>query len=419
MQDKLTDRAIKAFKRRTAAYDVMDNVVPSFGLRILPSGEKSFILYRRFPGSSSPVRRSLGAYGELGLHEAREKAREWIALIKKGVDPAKEAKRLQEAAIEAERAKHANTFGSAFESYLTRKASKLKSGGTIEKEMSREFAGWMNKPLADISQRDVKDAIQKIVDRGAPTQAHTLFAMLRGFFNWVVDSGDYGLKESPCRGIKPTVLIGERGIRNRTLKDFEIAAYWRSADALGYPFGPFFKLLLLTACRRNEVSDARWTEVDMGAKLWIIPAERMKGGAAHAVPLTPDITAILGDLPHFSGGDYVFSTTGGLRPISGFSKAKARLDATMAADLEAQGERFAQFIVHDIRRTARTKFSALPVEDVVRELLVAHARPGLHKIYDLHAYQDEKAQALTLWHAKLKTIVQSKTANIIQLAASA
>ena len=113
-------------------------------------------------------------------------------------------------------------------------------------------------------------------------------------------------------------------------------------------------------------------------------------------------------LPRFANGDYLFSTTGGKRPISGFSKAKARLDATMRAELDAKGKPFENFVIHDIRRTCRTRFSALPVEDIVRELLVAHARPGLHKVYDLHAYEKEKTDALKLWHQKLKEIIAQK-----------
>ena len=63
----------------------------------------------------------------------------------------------------------------------------------------------------------------------------------------------------------------------------------------------------------------------------------MKGGSAHAVPLTPEISALLESLPKFSGGDFLFSTTGGQRPVSGFSKAKARLDGLMRKELGAQG----------------------------------------------------------------------------------
>ena len=136
-------------------------------------------------------------------------------------------------------------------------------------------------------------------------------------------------------------------------------------------------------------------------------------GLAHAVPLVPEILALLESLPRFAGGDYLFSTTGGKVPVSGFSKAKARLDKLMRMDLEAKGLSFEPFVIHDIRRTCRTKFSALPVEDIVRELLLAHARPGLHKVYDLHLYEKEKADALKLWHEKLKHIVGGKLGLVI------
>ncbi len=143
----------------------------------------------------------------------------------------------------------------------------------------------------------------------------------------------------------------------------------------------------------------------------------MKSGAAHAVPLTDDVIALLNSLPHYSGGDFVFTTTGGRRPVSGFSKAKARLDAQMCAELEAQGQSLEPFVIHDIRRTCRTRFSALPVEQVVRELLLAHAQPGLHRVYDLHLYEKEKREALEMWHAKLRAIVEPR-ADVVPLVAS-
>ncbi len=112
-------------------------------------------------------------------------------------------------------------------------------------------------------------------------------------------------------------------------------------------------------------------------------------------------------------GDFIFSTMSGRRPVSGYSGAKAALDKLMRADLEKQGRPpFEAFVLHDIRRTVRTRLSALPMEDHIREMLLSHARPGLHKVYDLHAYQNEKAHALQLWHAKLRSIVEPKGAVI-------
>ena len=79
---------------------------------------------------------------------------------------------------------------------------------------------------------------------------------------------------------------------------------------------------------------------DFKAKLWIIPGERIKGGFAHAVPLTPEIFALLESIPRFTGGDFLFSTTGGEKPINGFGKAKEKLDDLMRMDLEAKGLSF-------------------------------------------------------------------------------
>jgi integrase len=404
----LTDRLLKSLKPEPKPHEVMDSQVGGLGIRVMPSGVKTFILRRRYPGSTQPARRSLGTYGDLGLAQAREKAREWNALVKKGIDPAIEESRQRQAAIEDEKQRQSSTFGAAFEAYLERKASKLKSGPDIVREMRRECKSWMALPLVDISPATVKAAIQAVIDRGAPTNAHFLLAVLRAFFNWVIDSGDFNLHISPCEKLKPAVLIGPRNVGSRVLKDFEIGAYWRANEVMGYPFGKLFQLLLLTALRRDEAANARWGEIDLDAKLWVIPPTRMKGGSAHAVPLTAEISSLLESFPKFSGGDFLFSTTGGQKPISGFSKAKARLNALMQRDLEAQGLPFEDFVIHDIRRTCRTRFSALPVEDIVRELLLAHARPGLHKVYDLHAYEKEKADALKLWHEKLKQIVGGK-----------
>jgi hypothetical protein len=73
------------------------------------------------------------------------------------------------------------------------------------------------------------------------------------------------------------------------------------------------------------------------------------------------------------------------------------------------------FVVHDVRRTVRTVLSALPIPDLVRELVVAHSKPGLHRVYDLHAYEQEKRHALTLWALRLRSIVEPPPANIVEL----
>src|SRR5262245_36340491 len=93
MKTALTDRAIKAARPAARPYDMHDAVVPGLAVRVLPSRVKSFVLIARFPGSRNPTRRALGAYGAVSLEKARGKARQWLELIARSIDPAKEAER--------------------------------------------------------------------------------------------------------------------------------------------------------------------------------------------------------------------------------------------------------------------------------------------------------------------------------------
>jgi integrase len=418
MKKELTDRTLLGLKskHKAKAYDVMDSHVRGFGVRVMaaPSKTISFILRKRFPGHNNPVRRSIGSYPEMSLAEARKIAAEWNTLVKKGIDPAVETERQRKADDEAKKRQAENTVGRALDEYVARKLTGLKSGGIIERVLRRDFGHWADRPLTEISRDDVEDAILRIVDRGAKPQARTSFALLGGFLNWCVARRK--IETSPHAKVSLNALAGKRKPRKRFLRDYELAAFWRASEAMGgYPWQPFYELLLLMPRRTDEVASARWREIDLKARLWVIPAERMKGAAAHAVPLTDAIIALLQGLPRFQGGDYIFSTLGGRRPISGFGKAKKRLDALMRTDLETQEKPFEPFQLRDVRRTVRTKFSALKIPQVVGELLLAHSRSELEQTYDLYDFLDEKREALELWQAKLMTIVTPPPDNVVQL----
>jgi len=131
--------------------------------------------------------------------------------------------------------------------------------------------------------------------------------------------------------------------------------------------------------------------------------------------------AVLQSLPRFHKGDYLFSTTFGKKPVNGFSRAKDAFDEEMLRQLQ-EGDAKAtlpEFVIHDIRRTVRTGLSAIPnISDLVRELVIGHTRPGLHKVYDQYAYLDEKRFALDAWAARLRAIVESKPADVVEVRAA-
>lgn len=405
----LTDRFIASKKLvpQSGRADYPDTEVRGLALRVTSAGHKSFVLIARYPlNPKNPTRRALGDYPEITLEKAREKARDWRAQIRRGVDPQVEAARLK--AVEQRR--QTNTFAAVATQFLERHASGLRKQEEAKRIVEGEFVKrWGARPITDILPEEASTAIRAIVKRGAPYQAHNAFGYLRRLFNWAIGTHEFGITTSPVEQLKPADLIGKREARERVLLDAELRAVWGAADGMGYPYGPLFQMLILTGQREREVADMSWSEVDLGKRLWTIPASRMKGGRAHEVPLCREAIALLESLPRLGGGGFVFTTMAGAKPVNGFSKAKVRIDKV--SDV-------ADWKIHDLRRTMRTHLSALPVQDMVRELVIAHARPGLHKVYDKHSYVDEKRDCLELWEQRLRGILAPEPpAEVVSLAA--
>jgi integrase len=347
-------------------------------------------------------------YGELTLNEAREKARRWRELLRKGIDPAEQEERERL----AEQRNRANTFTAAAEDFIKDKLKHERQGREAERDLRVFLPAWGARPLEEITPADVLAIIRVVKNRGAPYRAHGLLTIARRFFNWCISQQTYGLQTSPCDRLKPRALIGEKKARTRVLNNDEVRALWLATEKLGYPYGPLFKLLLITGQRKSEVAEARWCEIDLDKKLWTIPASRMKADAAHVVPLSDAAVKVLETLPRFERGDCLFSASFGTTPVNGFGRAKSALDGAMKG--------VQPFVLHDLRRTMRTGLSAIPgVSDLVRELVIAHTKPGLHKVYDQHAYIDEKRHALDAWAARLQAIVEPQPDNVVAIPTAA
>jgi integrase len=426
----LTDRSLKAMKPGPEGlpYDVRDSEVRGLAVRVMGSGQRTFVLIARYPGSENPTRRRLGDYPSIGLDEARERARQWRTLIKLGVDPALAEERERAANLRRQE----NTFAAVAEAWFRDKLPGERKGREVERDVRKVFmAAWDSRPITDITDLDILSVINA-KKRTAPAQARNLLGHAKRLFSWAIDQRVYGLTTSPCDSLKPTKIIGEKTSGERILSEDELFALWRAAGRLPYPAGPAYRLLMLTALRLNEAADASWSEFDMAKRLWTVPSARMKGknGKArpHAVPLTDDVLAILKELPRFKRGDCLFSTTFGVSPVWMSDKVKKRIDGRMLRTLRAmarqRGEDPGKVMLlawtnHDIRRTVRSNLSRLKISEEVREAVLAHTRPGIKGTYDLYDYFDEKREALTLWTARLRTIVEPPPANVISLQARA
>jgi integrase len=178
--------------------------------------------------------------------------------------------------------------------------------------------------------------------------------------------------------------------RDRVLTDREVGTIWRAAGAMGWPFGPLMRLLLLTAQRRDEVAGLRWSELSPDLAVWTVPKERAKNGRAHVVHLAPEARAVLATVPRVEGCDLVF-TTSGRTPVSGFAKAKERLDRLSGVG----GWR-----LHDFRRTAVTWMAGAGVPPHVADRLLNHvegAIRGVAAVYQRGEFLSERKAALEAW----------------------
>lgn len=417
----LTDRKVQSLKAapKGTRVQIMDAIAPGLGIRVTDKGAKTFIFQARFPGSPNPARREINA---ATLAAARDIAREWSALIKQGVDP----KEIERKAQEERAAFRTTTFAAVVEEYFTDKLASQRSGKTIEKRFRKRLVPiFAHQPIAEITHLDILRRVVNPIKGQTPVQARQLFNDLGGFFSWVIDQHVYGLKDNPCATIKISKIVGKIVPRQRVFNDDELRALWIAAGRLPYPIGLFYRGLILTALRLRELSNTERAEWHLHGNDWmlLIPAERMKGKIAHAVPVTADLRAIYDACP--KQGQFLFSFNGGNSPMAVAKNVKEKIDAEMLTVLreiavergdDPAGVKLAHWTNHDIRRTVRSRLSRIKGIDLeTREAILAHVKPGMQRVYDVHDYFDEKREALQLWAAAVRLIVDPPAGNVIPM----
>jgi integrase len=423
MAKALTEIAIKNLKPGSTRREIPDGKVGGLYCVVQPSGATSWALRYRHLGK--PRKLTIGS-GAIPLPEARDLAREALAKIARGDNPAAEKVAAKEAAKVAEKPA-ADLVEKVVASFLDRYAKRqCKATTCVEYKRILEknvVAAWRGRRLGEQTRADVHELLDGIIDRGAAVQANRTFAALRTMSNWALERGV--IERNPCAGVKaPT----QETSRERVLTDEEIRLAWLAFEKVGWPFGRLGQLLLLTGARRDEIAEAKWSELDADQQLLSLPPGRMKAKEAHEIPLTDKAMEIIASLPKIAamGKETEFLlTTSGARPVSGFSKGKAHIDRVIAETINAeQGEDAqapAHWVFHDLRRTVATNLQKLGVRLEVTEAVLGHtsgSRAGIVGIYQRHKFADEKRAALEAWARRLDAIVTGKPAgNVVELAA--
>jgi integrase len=304
---------------------------------------------------------------------------------------------VKKAEADARQARDRQTF-SALAAEFMAKHVRAKLRSSTQREYERVLTGddtrhLVGVPIDSIQKADILRVLEAIQARGSLGAAGRYRAYLGKFFNWCVERELIAV--SPAQRIPFEQTNGQR---DRVLSRDEIYIIWQAFEAEAGFFGPLFKLLLLTGQRRGEVAGMRWSEIgglEGPTPLWTLPGDRTKNKHPHVVPLSPRAAEQLRAMPR--SGDLVFSTTG-RTPVSGFGKAKARVDDWVAANHHEVPD----WSLHDLRRTMVTVMNEeLRIQPHVVEAIVNHvsgsAKRGVAGIYNKALYLDERRKALTAW----------------------
>jgi len=355
---------------------------------------------------TEPRTRPLGHYPKMTLAEARAKA--------KLFDPKKP--------VETD----GETFNQVAESFIKRHvdANQLRTSPEIKRCLAKYIIPrWGALPFRGIKRTDVTKLLDEIEDqieeqhqkrqdgkgkqhikaRDGKGQADYCLSIIRKMMNWYASRNDE-YATPIVRG------MGRRNIaqsaRTRILADEEIRLVWKACSEMG-TFGALVKMLLLTAQRLRKTAAMKWEHVTDGA--WHIPSEKGEKGHAGVLKLPPLALAIINAQPRVADNPYVFVAERGHGDwYNSFSHGKLALNKRLP-------ETMPPWVLHDLRRTARSLMSRAGVRPDISERVLGHVIVGVEGIYDRHHYSQEKADALIRLARLIETILNPVKGNVVEL----
>ncbi|MDH3474560.1 MAG: integrase arm-type DNA-binding domain-containing protein [Rhodospirillales bacterium] len=392
-----TESAVAAVAPPAAGrLDLWDAELPGFGLRVASTGRRSWQLMYRHGGRKR--RLQLGGYPALPLPLAREAALDALEAVAAGRDPAAERAALTGGTL---------TFERLAEAYLARYAKPRKASWQAEQRMIERdlLPAWRRRPAEGITRRDVIEQVERVAQRGHLHAANRRLALIRKIFAWGLEVDM--VPATPVVGVKPAL---REVPRERLLSEEELTRLWHAWERIGWPFGPLFKLLLVTAQRRGAVAELRLRDIALTGQVWTLPPARSLDGRPHArprglphaLPLSAFAVEILAVLPR-ADSPFVFPARGRSdRSVSGFFKAARRAAALAGVE---------DFRLQDLRRTAAAGMARLgtPPHVLAAVLDLAAATPSLPRgvpgAVPAGDLLEDKRRALEAWGEHLRELL--------------
>lgn len=397
MAIRFTDKMIDNLKPRDRMYDTRE--ADGFGIRVLPSGVKTWFYMYRFDGKRRFL--NLGHYPGLSLADARKKHRDALTQVESGIDPlgAVEALRVQR--------QKTPTVAELLDAFTREHQGKLRTLREFERSIRTEIIPiWGNRKITDVDRADMVLYLRE-KNKVAPVMANRVLAYTRSLFSWALDAYPV-LKENPFKGTWKRVTHQETS-RQRSLLDDEIQQFWTKLSAC--PMSPdmasCLKLILVTAARPGEVAGMHTSEIDESGRWWIIPPERMKNKRPHAVYLTDLALSLIGPL---DVDGYIF-------PAQRKSKTPhlsiASLSRATRRSLSVLG--IPEYTPHDLRRTANRLMTQSGIIKEYRERVLSHTLEKLDGTYNVYEYAIEKQKALETVERSLLAIIHNKAGKVVPL----
>jgi integrase len=388
MRKSLSDKGVAALKARAKRYAVSDPELRGLWLRVQPSGSKSYWAVARDPDGKQ-VAAHLGGVDTMPIAEARGLARDVLTRLRAGL-PAHEPK--------------AESFGAVVAHWRQRhvEAKGLRSAPEIVRFLDTHILpAWGARPFTAIRRSDVVALLDRVEDRHGARAADYTLNVTRAVMNWFATRSDDYVPPI-VRGMRRQSPSAQS--RGRILDDAELRALWLAAENAG-TFGAILQLCLLTAQRSRKVSTMKWEDVSPDGE-WLIARLAREKNTGGSLLLPPVAREIIAKQPRFARSPYVFAAARGSGPFRGFGATKASFDAKCGV---------AGWVIHDLRRSARSLLSRAGVRPEIAERLLGHAIRGVEGVYDRHSYASEKADALRRLAGLLDDIVRGRTAEIVPL----
>lgn len=357
-------------------------------LNVTPAGGRYWRMKYRFAGKEKLL--AFGVYPEVSLKEARERRDAARRQLDQGEDPGALRKVAKARAVH----ESVNTFEAVTRDWLVHQAGRWEAITLQRTQASLEadiFPALGSRPMASITARDVMQVVKKIEARGASEMATRVLQRIKAAFRYAVTheriEANPMLDLVPSEILKPRKVQHRPALADRDLPEFmtKLAAYEGDAHTLHA-----LRLLMLTAVRPGEVRGARWSEFELSAALWRIPAERMKMRAEHLVPLSKQAVAVVKAMQKFSGDrELVFP--------SPFYPSKSLSENTLNSALARMGYK-GEATAHGFRSLFSTVANEAGWNPDVIERQLAHVeRNQVRAAYNRSAYVQDRVKLMQWW----------------------